>query len=132
LQWHHKENEMLGYTYPFRYDTTGAPVENAEDAELVASAVTQFLSQMAGERPYQKGNGHRLDRYVFENESELVKANARRHLFLGLTRHEPRIEVVEVIARYLQQGSARVLEVTVVWRYKGKVYSTGRNISLEG
>lgn len=120
---------MKGYLYPYRISTTGKPVETEDSVELVASAVTQFLSQQAGERAYQPRNGNTAQTYIFENESELVKANIRREIAFGLTRSEPRITVVEVLVRYVTQGPGRRLELTVLWSYRNQLFSTSRGIS---
>lgn len=118
---------MRGFLYPLRFKTDGNPVETEDDNELVASAVTQFLSQLAGERPYDDLNGHNLDNMLFENESELVKANARREIALGLAAYEPRIRVVEVVVRYVDQGVGLRTEITVNYVYRNQLFSTTRD-----
>ena len=123
---------MRGFRYPFRFGTSGAPEEVEDEVELVASAVTQFLSQVAGERPYQPGNGLTALSYVFENESELVKANLRREIVLGLSRYEPRITVNRVLVRYVKQDPGKRIELTVLWEYNNRLFSTARTVGQGG
>jgi len=91
--------------------------------------VSQFLSQRFGERVYSDSNGQRLDAYLFENESELVKASVRREITLGLTRNEPRLTVEAVLAGYIQSGDVRYLDIEVVWSFRGKTYATRQRVN---
>lgn len=120
---------MRGIRYPFKI-VNGAPEEARSEAELIASAVNQFLSQRYGERVYNKSNGHRLDGYLFENEAEVLKANMRRELTLGLMKHEPRITNVVVYVDYVQEGDLRYPSVEVVWEYGSQRYATTRQLNL--
>jgi phage baseplate assembly protein W len=117
---------MKGFGYPFKIGSNGAPSE-VRDEGVIASAMTQFFSQQKGERLYSRANGLSLQAYVFENEAEIVKANIRRDLMLGISRFEPRVEVLATLASYVVEDDQSSLQVTMVWRYRGKAYSVTRN-----
>ena len=61
-----------GFKYPLTY-VNGAP-ESVEGADLIASAINQLFAQEPGERPYDPDNGIALARYVFENNTNLLRA----------------------------------------------------------
>lgn len=114
-----------GFKYPFQMTDRGP--ETAENAELVASALTILFAQEKGERPYQPLNGIELWPQVFENETALAEANVRREIALGISRNEPRVELLRtpVGTRELESG-AREVDLVAVWRYNGRTYSSRR------
>lgn len=122
---------MKGIKYPFQIsDEKGAP-EEAEEDELVASAITQLMSQRKGERPYRPLDGVDLHDYIFEHEEPLIRANVRRELQLGLTRFEPRVRVERVLARFIETaGGGKAFEPLVLWSFRGTTNSTSRQVDV--
>lgn len=115
-----------GFQYPFTMTEDGPEV--AEDEELVAGAMTQLMSQERGERPFQPSNGITLWDYVFENVEDIARADLRRELMLGTTRHEPRATPVRFPVRVQELDSgAWEVEVTVEYEYDGEGYAARRS-----
>lgn len=121
---------MISLRYPFRI-SSGSP-ESATGEEIVVSAINQLFAQDRGERVYDSTNGVSLIKYVFENNDSLLRANLRREITLALNRNEPRAELISAPVRTFTQDDDSVLvEVTVLWRYRGRVYSLARAVSVE-
>lgn len=116
-----------GILYPFSI-REGAPKE-AKDETLVASALTQLLSQERGERVYNDNNGVSLLPYIFEQETALVAADIRREIVLAVAKYEPRVSVETVPVQYRLVDNNSVLEAALVWRYQGRVFSVGRELT---
>lgn len=121
---------MISLRYPFRL-SSGAP-ESATGEEIVVSAINQLFAQDRGERVYDSTNGVSLTKYVFENNDSLLRANLRREITLALNRNEPRSELISAPVRTFERDNKSVLvEVTVLWRYRGRVYSLARSVTVE-
>ena len=119
-----------GILYPFTISANGFP-EEAKDEVLVASALTQLFSQATGERVYADGNGLNLEQFVFENESALTKAGARREVVQAVSRFEGRVSIVRVPVTYSVSEGRTILDLVLLWRYQNRVFSTARPVALD-
>lgn len=117
-----------GIRYPFNL-FGGAPSDAADDT-LVASALTQLFSQEKRERVYADLNGVNLISYIFDNLDDVLRANIRREIILAVSRFEGRVKIEKVIVRFVRAGGHQVVDLVLLWRYQGRVYSAARAIPL--
>jgi phage baseplate assembly protein W len=118
-----------GIRYPFNL-FGGAPTEATDDT-LVASALTQLFSQEKRERVYADLNGVNLVSYVFDNLNDVLRANLRREITLAVSRFEGRVKIEKVVVRFVQVGGKPVVDLVLLWRYQGRVYSAARALPLD-
>jgi len=118
-----------GIKYPFNL-FGGAPDEATDDV-LVASALTQLFSQEKRERVYNDQNGVNLVAYVFDNLNDVLRANIRREIILAVSRFEGRVKIERVLVRFVGVGGKRVVDLVLLWRYQGRVYSAARALPLD-
>jgi len=118
-----------GIRYPF--NLFGGSPDEASDDTLVASALTQLFSQEKRERVYNDLNGVNLVAYVFDSLNDVLRANIRREIILAVSRYEGRVKIEKVLVRFVRVGGQPVVDLVLLWRYQGRVYSAARALPLD-
>lgn len=86
-----------GLRFPFKKTPQGL-FQDAEDDEIIESSIKFILSTGLGEYICLPEFGCLLQEDLFEQNDDVLKSLARRHVRDALSRWEPRITVLEVSA----------------------------------
>ena len=106
-----------GWSFPLRVDTSGAfALSGGEDD--VAEAIRLILGTSPGERPMRPEFGCAVHELVFDTVDASLAGRAAALVSAALTRWEPRIEVLAVVARPDDGGGdgPPVLRISVDYR----------------
>lgn len=99
-----------GLAYPFKQDSVALPAPVTDD-ELVKQSILQILTTSRGERIMRPQFGCNLERFVFDNNAELMGQMLRAEIVASVGQFEPRANIVD-ISLEPQESS---LVVTVVY-----------------
>jgi phage baseplate assembly protein W len=108
-----------GLAFPFQRGPTSLPAP-VYDEELVRESLQQILRTQRGERVMRPNFGCDIQRYVFENNDELLTQLLRADLSAMIARWEPRAQLNEVSVTRDENAAL----VTVLINYT--VVTTGR------
>lgn len=99
-----------GVAYPFQAGNFSIP-SPVTDAELVKQSLQQILTTTRGERVMRPNFGCNLQRYVFENNNELLAQLFRSEISAAISTWEPRAALDSVSF----ERSDSMLTVTVLY-----------------
>jgi phage baseplate assembly protein W len=111
-----------GWAFPPRFslahqDQPAGPVL-VEDLEDIRQSLKILFHTLPGERIMRADYGCDLHAVLFENMSEDLLAEIRRIIRDGMLRHEPRVELIDLVA--LQNDIHHTqLDVSVSYRVRG-------------
>lgn len=84
-----------GIQYPFAFAPTGA-VTTSDDLPRIRQSIRQILGTRPGERAMRPEFGCGLHALLFEHNTAVFQAMARRRILDALRRWEPRISVSRI------------------------------------
>lgn len=86
---------LNGIAFPFRKGPTGFP-EMVQDDELIADSLKSIILTPVGQRVMRPQFGCNAMLYVFDNNTDLLRAKVRRETLRAIQANEPRVTVVAV------------------------------------
>jgi phage baseplate assembly protein W len=105
-----------GWSFPLRLDASGSFVL-ADGEDDVEEAIRLILGTAPGERPMRPEYGCKIHDQVFDSMDAALAGRVAGDVTVSLTRWEPRIEVLEVLAEP-HPSDSHVLLITVTYRIR--------------
>jgi len=102
-----------GWKFPIRVNAKGS-ISYSEGPDRIQDAIWIILATAVGERVMREDFGAGINDYVFQPNSDVVRAQIAAAVSAALTKWEPRIKLVSVSARQGAQPS----EVQIVIDYQ--------------
>ena len=101
-----------GIAYPFQFSTLGS-VEVSAELARIRQSIVQILGTRPGERVRRPDFGCDLHALMFEPNTAIFQALARRRILAALAKWEPRITVLNVSFAYPEEHA---VQITIAYR----------------
>lgn len=92
------------------HPNTGALLKRT-DADAVKRAMRNLLLTDAGDRFFQPNLGSNVNRYLFENATEVTKNNLRESITNTLKNYEPRANVIDVVVTLSDDEYSYIIDI---------------------
>lgn len=92
------------------HPNTGALLKRT-DADAVKRAMRNLLLTDAGDRFFQPNLGSNVNRYLFENATEVTKNNLRESIINTLKNYEPRANVIDVVVALSDDEYSYIIDI---------------------
>lgn len=87
--------QFMGIKFPFQKGPLAFPAATS-DEDLIRESLIQIIMTSKGERLMRTSFGSNAFAFVFENNDDVLKANAQREVREAIGRFEPRVVVTDV------------------------------------
>jgi phage baseplate assembly protein W len=115
-----------GWRFPFGLDSAGGGIATTSGEQNIRESIAIILGTRPGERPMNPEFGCRAHEVLYAPNTQGTASAVAWHVRQALTRHEPRIEVVEVTAEADGYG-----KVGVAVRYRIRATATDQVLALD-